>query len=152
MMKAITVWQPWAQLIAIGAKPYEFRKWCPPRWMWGKHLAIHAGKRAIDEDELRDLYFRVRSGDASTCLELEPALALLDRVMAKHIELPKSCIVATCILTKCIRADEIVGEFGIATNDSDRAEHFNWAWKLDEVQPRLTENVRGAQGLWEWRP
>lgn len=26
-MKALTVWQPWASLIIMGAKPYEFRKW-----------------------------------------------------------------------------------------------------------------------------
>ncbi len=26
-MKAITLWQPWASLIAIGAKQYETRSW-----------------------------------------------------------------------------------------------------------------------------
>jgi hypothetical protein len=26
-MKAITLWQPWASLIAIGAKKYETRSW-----------------------------------------------------------------------------------------------------------------------------
>jgi hypothetical protein len=25
-MKALTIWQPWASLIMIGAKPYEFRE------------------------------------------------------------------------------------------------------------------------------
>ena len=24
-MKALTIWQPWASLIMVGAKPYEFR-------------------------------------------------------------------------------------------------------------------------------
>jgi len=24
-MKALTIWQPWASLIMIGAKPFEFR-------------------------------------------------------------------------------------------------------------------------------
>ena len=24
-MKGLTIWQPWASLIMIGAKPYEFR-------------------------------------------------------------------------------------------------------------------------------
>lgn len=24
-MRAITIWQPWASLILVGAKPYEFR-------------------------------------------------------------------------------------------------------------------------------
>jgi hypothetical protein len=26
-MKALTIYQPWASLVMIGAKPYEFRRW-----------------------------------------------------------------------------------------------------------------------------
>jgi hypothetical protein len=29
-MKALTIWQPWATLIMIGAKPHEFRG----QWIW----------------------------------------------------------------------------------------------------------------------
>jgi hypothetical protein len=32
MMKALTIWQPWASLIMIGAKPVEFR-WALDREM-----------------------------------------------------------------------------------------------------------------------
>lgn len=39
-MKALTIWQPWASLIMIGAKPYEFRSWQPPAWLIGKRRAI----------------------------------------------------------------------------------------------------------------
>ena len=38
-MRAITVRQPWAQLIAIGAKRYETRSW---RTMYRGRIAIHA--------------------------------------------------------------------------------------------------------------
>lgn len=41
-MRALTVWQPWAQLIAIGAKEYETRGW--PTDYRGP-IAIHAGAR-----------------------------------------------------------------------------------------------------------
>lgn len=48
-MKAISLWQPWASLIACGAKPYETRHWAPPRELIGQTIAIHAAKK-IDKD------------------------------------------------------------------------------------------------------
>lgn len=44
-MKAISLWQPWASLIAAGVKAYETRSWAPPRELIGKPIAIHAAKR-----------------------------------------------------------------------------------------------------------
>lgn len=44
-MKAISLWQPWASLIACGAKPYETRSWAPPRDLIGQPIAIHAAKK-----------------------------------------------------------------------------------------------------------
>lgn len=46
-MRALTVWQPWASLIAVGAKPYEFRSWPAPAWIVGQRIAIHAGVRKL---------------------------------------------------------------------------------------------------------
>src|SRR5258708_32606761 len=48
-MKAISLWQPWASLIACGAKPFETRHWAPPRELIGQTIAIHAAKK-IDKD------------------------------------------------------------------------------------------------------
>lgn len=51
-MKAITVWQPWAQLIVTGQKLVENRvKPHPWRSAIGKRIAIHAGinRRGIDQ-------------------------------------------------------------------------------------------------------
>lgn len=45
MTYALTVWQPWATLIAIGAKPFEFRGWAAPKAYQGQRIAIHAGSR-----------------------------------------------------------------------------------------------------------
>jgi hypothetical protein len=55
-MKALTVWQPWASLIIIGAKPYEFRGMSclayinPPKP--GERIAIHAAARPVLADAL----------------------------------------------------------------------------------------------------
>jgi activating signal cointegrator 1 len=48
-MKAISLWQPWASLIACGAKLYETRSWAPPRELIGQTIAIHAAKK-VDKD------------------------------------------------------------------------------------------------------
>jgi hypothetical protein len=48
-MKVISLWQPWASLIACGAKPYETRDWAPPAALIGQTIAIHAAKK-VDKD------------------------------------------------------------------------------------------------------
>lgn len=43
---ALTVWQPWASLVAVGANRYETRSWPAPQTLQpGDLLAIHAAAR-----------------------------------------------------------------------------------------------------------
>ena len=61
---AITLWQPWAQVLVEGPKQIENRTWAPPAWAVGQRIAIHAGatwdeegeefclERGVDEDLL----------------------------------------------------------------------------------------------------
>ncbi|MFV0399180.1 MAG: ASCH domain-containing protein [Oscillospiraceae bacterium] len=44
-MKAITIWQPWASLLACGAKKYETRSWVTS---YRGPIAIHAAARKCD--------------------------------------------------------------------------------------------------------
>jgi hypothetical protein len=50
-MKARTIWQPWASLIMIGAKPYEFRGRSYLAYidhpLPGERIGIHAGARHL---------------------------------------------------------------------------------------------------------
>lgn len=43
-MKAISLWQPYASLIALGAKTIETRSWAPPAQYLETRIAIHAAK------------------------------------------------------------------------------------------------------------
>lgn len=57
-MKALTIWQPWASLIMIGAKPYEFRRWdyrTREPSLEGERTVIHAGARPVKLDEVEDV-------------------------------------------------------------------------------------------------
>ncbi|MCY4428902.1 MAG: ASCH domain-containing protein [Rhodospirillales bacterium] len=53
-MRAITLHEPWATMIADGTKTYETRHWAPPSTLYGRRIAIHAG-RTVDVDAV-DLF------------------------------------------------------------------------------------------------
>lgn len=148
-MKALTVWQPWASLIAIGAKPYEFRGWRPPRSIIGQRIAIHAGARRMQRSEVYDLLHTLDHA----CLNAEAARPLLRRIYDNPGIAPLSHILCTAVLGEPKRGDECAREFGIETggNDSGRTGTFNWGWPLTDIQPLVPPApARGAQGFWDW--
>lgn len=149
-MKAITIWAPWSSLIAIGAKPYEFRKWSAPPGVRGR-IAIHAGVRKVKPAEVRSLLIQLKGAHPwRTGLRPEIAIPFLDRLLLNPSLAPTGHIVATATLGTPVRADKVMGEFGGLTNDSDRDDHFNFAWPLTDVEEmRPPVPARGAQGFWE---
>lgn len=149
-MKALTVWQPWASLIALGHKPYEFRGWPAPARLVGQRIAIHAGARPVKRAEVVDLILRLNGQEAWTTGLRPSALDWLDRT--PHAAMWCSAVVATVTLGKPVRANRISAELGGPVNDSTRYEHANWAWPMLEVeamQPPI--EATGAQGFWEWQ-
>lgn len=82
-INTITIYQPWASLIVLGAKPYEFRGWAAPKWAIGKPLGIHASARPVKPDEVQDLLNKCR-GDEWTRAGLirDVAIPFLERVLA----------------------------------------------------------------------
>lgn len=148
-MKAITVWQPWASLIALGLKPYEFRAWPAPGRLVGHRIAIHAGARPVKRQEVQDLILRLRGPEAWTTGLRPDALAWLERV--HHEAMWRSAIVATAILGKPVLANRISAELGGPVNDSTRDEHAMWAWPMLEIEGlKPPVDARGAQGFWNW--
>lgn len=170
-MKAITVRQPWAQLIAIGVKTIETRSWPT------KHrgvIAIHAGKAD---------YTSYLQGDDVRCNGIQ-----WDPSWPGPLFLPRGMVVATANLIDCIPMESLDADapmpddrslecghvlyilpggdrllttdrFVAPTVDIDVSDqipygHFEqgrWAWLLDDIKP-LDEPVpaRGMQGLWNW--
>jgi hypothetical protein len=53
-VKALTLIQPWAGLIATGVKLVENRTWHPPGKLNGQRFAIHAGAK-VDRETIEDL-------------------------------------------------------------------------------------------------
>lgn len=62
-ISAITVWAPWAQLIATGGKDVENRPWPVPGSLVGEWVAIHVGKNHKEWKELRAKVLADDEGD-----------------------------------------------------------------------------------------
>lgn len=148
ILPALTVWQPWAQLIALGLKPWEFRRWPAPKRLHGQRIAIHAGARPVRKAEVKDLILTLRmEGQMGTGLKVEGSLSMLDKVLA-GFPLPLSHVVCTVRLGTPLPAAQLPAEYV----DSDRVDHQAWAWPMEDVKPLLPpEPATGAQGFWTWR-
>lgn len=161
-MKALTIYQPWASLIMVGAKPYEFRGWRPPASIIGQRIVIHASAKKVERDDVRSiyhaLYFRAINEDwrevaAQTCLHAEQALPILRRsLQPAHDPLPMAAGLGTAIIGEPKLGTSIAEEFGVPrANDNDRDQHANWGWPMLDIEiwPEPIP-MRGMQGLWNW--
>jgi activating signal cointegrator 1 len=52
-VKALSLWQPWASLMADERKKIETRSWRPPVWLLNQPVAIHATMK-VDSDACED--------------------------------------------------------------------------------------------------
>lgn len=95
-MKAISLWQPWASAIALGAKRIETRSWDT------RHrgpVAIHAAKRT---HELREIFVDYR------CLYRELRAPFSEFHGQKLGDVfPLGSIVATAELLDCVRVEDL---------------------------------------------
>ena len=158
-MKALTLWQPWATLVARGVKTIETRGWSTA---YRGPLLIHAAKRSPDlyvqgvvpmwHPDKWTLWFTTEPGKS-----------------ADH-PCPLGAVVATCTLidvvpiggpTRCPEVREDTDGLWLypasgrpAQDVSDQQPYGDftpgrYAWLLDNVQA-LPESIpaKGRQGLW----
>lgn len=148
-LRALTVWQPWATLIILGAKPHEFRRWRAPAGHVGQRIVIHAGARPVRKAEALELLWAVNAGEG-TGLVRDTAGPLLERVLSSKapLELPTACGLGTALLGEPQRCTEL---FRNQVFDSGRVDEHMWAWPMEAVE-RWDAPVpaRGLQGFWRW--
>ena len=139
VMKGLSLTQPWASLVAIGAKQYETRSWSIA---YRGLVAIHASKG-----------FPKWAKD--TCAE-QPFLRSLTRAGLSMPELPLGAIVAVGRVVNVAPTEryERDDEF-IKTDEYDFGDYSpgRFAWCLAGVV-RLPEPIpfKGALGLWTVPP
>lgn len=98
-MKAITLWQPWASLIALGAKTIETRSW---QTSYRGPIAIHAAASTpgLLWEKQRDGKRILEIGDYTA--ERDRTGFLLRGPVAWPYRLPQGAVVATATLTGCL--------------------------------------------------
>jgi len=137
-MKALSLWQPWASLVAIGAKKWETRSW--PLRHKGM-LAIHAAKKQ-DEDSLM------------LCVE-EPFRHVLHTLGGfKEIgDLPFGAVVCVVSVCECLPTEDALKRGLIDARERAFGDYRpgRFCTRL-EVVKRFEKPIeaRGAQGLWNW--
>lgn len=134
-MKVLTLTQPWATLVAIGAKRIETRSW---HTNYRGPLAIHAAK----------IY-------PKDCLGLcanEPFASALHTADLLGVYLPTGVIVAVCELIAMIPTDAAQIDYDLTDTELAFGDYSpgRWAWILNNII-RLIKPIpaKGSLGLWE---
>lgn len=126
-MKAITIKQPFASLIASGLKEYEFRTW---KTAYRGEILIHAGK-SIDKDAT-------------------------EKFAPYGLEYPTGCIIAKAVLTDCVPVTERVkGElrsknYLVYSGTTEDPDWQGYGFKLENIEKLDPQYTRGMLGLWEY--
>lgn len=139
-MKALSMWQPWAQLVVLGAKSIDTRSWKTKHegWIW-----IHASKRV-------DRIGRELASQDPVFIE-----ALGSRNFAA---LPRGAIIGAVYLFGCFSTEEIdnghLSLFPVPDVQAER--HFGdfsdgrFGWYLKyPIRFRRPYLINGLLGLWK---
>jgi hypothetical protein len=134
-MKAITLWQPWASLVACGVKKYETRSW---KTAYRGRIAVHAAKRRPVS----------ALGWSKDLLELSRSK------VGEFRDLPRGVVVAVANLSYVWEASKAasygVGELEMELGDWTPG---RFVWRMqDVVRLVIPIEARGAQGLWNFDP
>lgn len=142
-MKAITVWQPWATLLATGQKHNETRSW---RTNYRGEILIHAAKT----DPLRGICMMPDEAWEQALIALD-----LPEEFNRFEKFPTGAIIGKANLVDCFQIDEAYRRKLQRENPAELAfgdySIGRYAWVMAE--PVLFDKpipASGKQGLWNW--
>ena len=161
-MKAITILQPYASLIACGAKQIETRSWATK---YRGPIAIHAGKQW--EMYRREITYREPFHSALWPNMTKDEMALNGYGRTKL--LPLGVVIAIADLVDCLK---VIGRVSLKIGDEKRIAAVlengvkvfgnelefgdytidRYAWILANVRRMKPIPAKGMQRLWEWEP
>jgi len=155
-MRAITLYQPWAMLIALLLKCFETRHWATT---WRGEIAIHAGMARTDWNELQRELAHYRngkytSGNGSLAdIYYQYQTGLLPAGLRLNEPMPFGAVLCIAKIVDCI---PMTPEFIAAQTREERAvggwAPGRFAWQLDVKEvfdPPIP--AKGGQGIWHWK-
>ena len=151
---AVSLWQPWASLVAEEIKTSETRSWAPPKSLIGQDIDIAATKRKPVSDEMIDIICKAGPG-----------------LLFSFEDLPLGAIVATVTLKDAGKVAQIYnpeaeslshhGEAFVKLRESRSPGYWHpfdglgdyglgrWVWRFTNIRKwRNPQPVRGRQGFW----
>lgn len=133
-MKAITLWQPWATLVAIGKKKLETRNWST------KHrgqLAIHSAQKPLYETaDMHPMLFTDNNDLPIDYWPLGMVLAIVDLVDVKPITPVNNNFVS-------------IVEFHMGNFNTEFEPRFMWVLKNPKPLTTTIPEI-GHQRIWNW--
>lgn len=123
-MKAITLKQPWATLVAEGLKKYEFRTW---KYNYRGEIFIHAGA-GVDKEAMK-------------------------RYEHLKLDYPSKRIIAKVVIEDCIKLTPQISSEINMTNPLIYGEKIRdgYAWKLANIEKIYSNQIiPGKQGIWNY--
>jgi hypothetical protein len=138
-IQAITLWQPWASLIATGHKRFETRSWRPPDRT--EFLAIHAGTKC-EWSTLLNRHFRA-------ALKIPENLSFSETRKAANLPLGAIVCVARFIEAIQTNGKPPRAGHGILEESFGDFSPGRYAWSLDVVLTCVPPIVcAGHQRIW----
>ncbi len=140
-MKALTLHQPWASLIATGVKTIETRSWPPPPSVIGHRIAIPAGRKVV-RDVICETWYAIAEFHGRTWW---------DRV-------PTGAVICTVRLAPAHQVEVFHGETAeigpypfrqIQTDPHGDFRVGRWLWFLEDLELIQPIHIKGKQRLWE---
>lgn len=144
LIKAVTLWQPWATFMVLtreaglAEKAFETRSW--PTHYRGP-LAIHASKKLVAE-----------------AIEVYHLVPWVSFIMYKHgfkslQDLPFGCVLGTVELIDCHKTNDIACHLSKAERELGDYTRGRYAWQcINPVRFEKPIPCAGHQGLWDWDP
>ena len=160
-MKAITLWQPWASLVALGEKRFETRSWATK---YRGPIAIHAAKNyplyaqtlaELDAQFLRSLghefgddkFKKLPFGFVIAVAELVECWRIVEHP-GTNVDIAKHIQVGAESLTNDKHAPDFADEQEMLFGDWAPG---RYAWQLDNVHQLVTPiPAKGRQRIWNF--
>lgn len=152
-MKAITLTQPWATLVALGAKRIETRSWSTS---YRGLIAIHAAKTfpGWAKDLCYSDVFRRALGWPQPPSPLTQEW--LNQIATLLLDLPLGAVIATARLVACFETSELRKVDLLTTQEEAFGDYSpcRFGFLLENIVPSTVGPipVKGSLGLWNWEP
>ena len=140
-MKALTIKNPWAMLIALGVKDIENRTW---KTKYRGRICIHAAAKPVPFNG----YINGMSFTQDQKKEIFK-MNLPERYPDHMTKYPNACIIGEVDIIDCVQNHSSVWAERTYT---DHTNIWNWVLANPVIYPEPILNVKGALSLWEYRP